>query len=68
MQIIKIGWSYKTAPIDFRDRVALSDESAKLLLKRALDTFEHIREATVMTTCNRMEYYVLTSSPETLKR
>lgn len=59
MPITLIGLSHHTAPIDVRDRVALTDslqEKALSLLKSS----GHFVEAVLLSTCNRSEVYATT--------
>ncbi len=57
MEIVCLGLSHKTAPIDIRERFAIGDthlgEVSALLSKT-----EGLSEAVVISTCNRVEYYL----------
>ena len=57
MEIVCLGLSHKTAPIEVREKFAIGDshlgEVAAQLAKA-----EGLREAVVVSTCNRVEYYV----------
>jgi glutamyl-tRNA reductase len=57
MSILVVGISHRTAPVDVLERVALDDESARKLSADLLDS-EHVSEAVVISTCNRVEVYV----------
>ncbi|UBM57993.1 glutamyl-tRNA reductase [Marinilongibacter aquaticus] len=48
--------SHKLAPLDLRERIALSEEESKSLLLKIRDVF-HLQEALVLSTCNRTEIY-----------
>ena len=52
-----IGLSHKSAPIEVRERVALSGEALKSALLE-LRQSEGVEEAFVVSTCNRVEVYV----------
>jgi glutamyl-tRNA reductase len=52
-----VGLSHKSAPIDVRERVALSGDVLKAALCE-LKAAEGVREAIVVSTCNRVEVYV----------
>lgn len=56
MSVLVLGLNYKTAPIDLLERVAVPAE----LLPKALHSLinrEHVLEAVVLSTCNRVEVY-----------
>lgn len=56
MPIIACGINHKTAPIELREKVAFSSEKLALYLQD-LVTNEKIREAVLLSTCNRSELY-----------
>ncbi len=55
-----ISISYKTAPIDVREKIALNSTQCQALLQQ-LQTLEGISDMLVVSTCNRTEVYY--SSP-----
>ena len=57
MSILVVGISHRTAPVEVLERVALDDESARKLSADLLDS-EHVSEAVIVSTCNRVEVYV----------
>ncbi|MCS6968411.1 MAG: glutamyl-tRNA reductase [Cytophagales bacterium] len=54
--------TYKTAPVEIREKVALGEKQARQLLQRLKDTLG-ISEALVVSTCNRTEVYYSSPSP-----
>jgi glutamyl-tRNA reductase len=52
-----VGLSHKSAPIEVRERVALSGDTLKAALLE-LSAAEGVEEAFVVSTCNRVEVYV----------
>lgn len=58
LHIISIGLNYKTAPVEIRERFAFSPESLPVALK-ALRHTKSILECVILSTCNRMELYVV---------
>jgi glutamyl-tRNA reductase len=56
-ELFLVGLSHKSAPIEVRERVALSGEALKGALVE-LKSIEGVREALVVSTCNRVEVYV----------
>jgi glutamyl-tRNA reductase len=56
-ELLALGISYKTAPVELRERVALPEGRAASVL-RELASSEHIHEAVALSTCNRTELYL----------
>jgi len=61
-ELLLLGTSHKTAPLAVRERIALPDGRAERFL-RELAEHPEIREAVVLSTCNRTELYVVVSDP-----
>jgi glutamyl-tRNA reductase len=61
-ELLLLGTSHKTAPLALRERVALPEGRADRFL-RELAEHPEIREAVVLSTCNRTELYVVVSDP-----
>lgn len=55
-KLIAIALTHKTAPVELRELVALSEEESKSLLRRLHDAVSP--DALLITTCNRTELYV----------
>ncbi len=56
MSVLVVGLSHRTAPVAVLERAALDvDATAKLLADVVVD--EHMAEAMVLSTCNRVELY-----------
>jgi glutamyl-tRNA reductase len=55
--VFLVGLSHRSAPIEVRERVALSGEALKQALCQ-LRAMDGVREALVISTCNRVEVYV----------
>jgi glutamyl-tRNA reductase len=56
--VFLVGLSHKSAPIEVRERVALTGDALKEALQE-LRRSEGVHEAFVVSTCNRVEVYVL---------
>jgi glutamyl-tRNA reductase len=56
MPIIACGINHKTAPVELREKVVFSQEKLALYLQDLLAN-ENIREAVLLSTCNRSELY-----------
>lgn len=61
MKIVLVGMSHRTAPVEVRERFAVSDPGPIL---RKLTSSEEIEEAVLISTCNRVEWMVTTRQPE----
>ncbi len=64
MRICHIGLNHKTAPVELRERLAVDQADISAILQ---DQISHpaIREASLLSTCNRVEMTVVTHEPET---
>jgi glutamyl-tRNA reductase len=68
VRLVVVGLSHKTAPIELRERFAKHTKELDQAL-RELTRLEFIDEACVISTCNRVEYYVAgNSEPKTIAR
>ncbi len=66
-EIFLVGLSHKSAPIEVRERVALSGEALKAALGE-LKGMDGVREALVISTCNRVEVFVQAGGEEPARR
>jgi glutamyl-tRNA reductase len=57
VDVVVVGLSHKTARVEQREKVSLSDTDSRELLRDLLDTGE-VTEAVTLSTCNRTEIYV----------
>jgi glutamyl-tRNA reductase len=62
--IVLIGINHKTAPIELRERVAISREELPEAT-RALAALPGVTECMIVSTCNRVEMLAAVESPET---
>ena len=71
MSVLVVGISHNSAPVSLLERVALDEDGVQKLTADAA-TCEHVTEATVIATCNRVEIYTevdrFHGSVETLSR
>jgi glutamyl-tRNA reductase len=56
MSILIVGASHRTAPVELLERLALDGAGTAKLRAAALDS-DHVSEALVLATCNRIEIY-----------
>jgi glutamyl-tRNA reductase len=61
-ELIVLGISHKTAPVALRERLAFTETEAAEFAVQATATAE-VREAVVVSTCNRTEVYLVVGDP-----
>ncbi len=60
-QIVSVGTSHHVAPIEFREKLAFSEEQLIEFLQRLRES-DQVQEAVILSTCNRVEVYALAHS------
>ena len=63
MHIAVIGLSHRTAPVELRERLSIPEQSMEASLQQ-LRSDEQVLEASILSTCNRLEIYALLRHPE----
>jgi len=63
MQLFAFGVNHHTAPLDIREHVAFSEESMQHAL-HDLVGHQLVKEAAIVSTCNRTEVYCNTDTPD----
>lgn len=63
MKTLTIGVSHRTAPVELRERLAFSEKETPEALARII-ALEHVREAALVSTCNRVEIYAASDRPD----
>jgi glutamyl-tRNA reductase len=61
-ELLALGISHKTAPVALRERLALAESDASEFVKQAVSSDE-VREAVIISTCNRTEVYLVVGDP-----
>ena len=61
-ELLALGISHKTAPVALRERLAFTESEASEFAREATATPE-VREAVVISTCNRTEIYLVVGDP-----
>lgn len=61
MTILAYGINHKTADISLRERIAFSASEIQSALTRLIDSEKKIKEAAILSTCNRTEVYCATT-------
>ena len=62
VEILTVGISYKTAPVEVREQFSFSDANLREALC-ALGRRENVSECCIVSTCNRVEIYAATENP-----
>jgi glutamyl-tRNA reductase len=61
-ELLALGISHKTAPVALRERLAFTEPEA-IEFERAATATAEVREAVVISTCNRTEVYLVVGDP-----
>jgi glutamyl-tRNA reductase len=61
-ELLALGVSHKTAPLELRERVALTEGRAAGVLRELVEAPE-VQEVAAISTCNRTELFVAASDP-----
>jgi glutamyl-tRNA reductase len=67
MQLFALGVNHHTAPLAVRERLAFNTEGLPVALRHLVD-HEPVREAAIISTCNRTEVYCSTPEPRNAMR
>jgi glutamyl-tRNA reductase len=62
-ELLAIGVSHKTAPVEVRERVALPEGGRRTEFVRDLRGTGEVHEAVTISTCNRTELYLVVGNP-----
>ncbi len=63
MNIVVIGLSHRTAPVEVREKLSIPEPQLENAIK-SLQSCAHINEVAVLSTCNRLEIYVVVTETE----
>jgi len=63
MRICHVGLNHKTAPVELRERLAVPEKDIAAILQTKISR-PAIREAALLSTCNRVEMTVVTHDPD----
>jgi glutamyl-tRNA reductase len=67
LDVVVLGVSHRTAPVALREKLSVVPEQYEGTL-RELKMLPGVREVALLSTCNRVEIYAVTSDPETALR
>lgn len=59
MQLAVLGLNHNTAPVEIREKLAVSDQNYERIYAQILQN-NRIYEVLILSTCNRVEYYIVT--------
>jgi glutamyl-tRNA reductase len=65
MSIVAYGLNHRTASVELRERIAFPEENLSNMLNRLTSDLSNIREAAIVSTCNRTELYCSLSNDNT---
>ena len=63
MNIAVIGLSHKTTPVEVREKLSIPEPQIEQAIAQLL-SYPHIEEVAILSTCNRLEIYVVTTETE----
>ena len=63
MHIAVVGLSHHTAPVEIRERLSIPEQTMEVSLQQ-LRADDQVLEASILSTCNRLEIYTLLRHPE----
>ncbi|MDF2388004.1 glutamyl-tRNA reductase [Nostoc ellipsosporum NOK] len=63
MNIAVVGLSHKTAPVEVREKLSIPEPQTESVIAQ-LSSYPHIDEVAIVSTCNRLEIYIVTSEVE----
>ncbi len=63
MNITAIGLSHKTAPVEVREKLSIPEPQIEAAIK-TLQSCPHIEEVAILSTCNRLEIYLVSKDAE----
>jgi glutamyl-tRNA reductase len=63
MNIAVVGLSHKTAPVEIREKLSIQEAKLESALSQ-LRSYPHILEVAIISTCNRLEIYAVTTETD----
>lgn len=63
MHLLTIGLTHRTAPVKVRERIAIAPERLPVALDELVN-LESVNEASILSTCNRTEMFIVVDDPE----
>jgi glutamyl-tRNA reductase len=63
MNIVVVGLSHKTAPVEVREKLSIPEPQLESAIAQLLN-YPHIEEVAILSTCNRLEIYIVAHEAE----
>ncbi|NEQ12984.1 glutamyl-tRNA reductase [Moorena sp. SIO3A2] len=63
MNIAVVGLSHKTAPVEVREKLSIPEAQLETVMPH-LCSYPHIEEVAILSTCNRLEVYIVTTETD----
>ncbi len=63
MNIVVVGLSHKTAPVEVREKLSIPEPQMEGAIAH-LVSYPHIAEVAILSTCNRLEIYIVAHETE----
>ncbi len=63
MNIAVVGLSHKTAPVEVREKLSIPEPQVEEAIAHLL-TYPHIEEVAILSTCNRLEIYIVATETQ----
>lgn len=63
MNIAVVGLSHKTAPVEVREKLSIPEANIEAAIAQ-VKAYPHISEVAILSTCNRLEIYFVTTESE----
>ncbi|PZV15410.1 MAG: glutamyl-tRNA reductase [Leptolyngbya sp.] len=63
MNIVVVGLSHKTAPVEVREKLSIPETNCDRAIAQ-LCSYPHLEEVAILSTCNRLEIYVVVNETE----
>ncbi len=63
MNIAVVGLSHKTAPVEVREKLSIPEPQVEGAIAHLL-SYPHLEEVAIVSTCNRLEIYIVTHETE----
>ena len=63
MNIVVVGLSHKTAPVEVREKLSIPEPQCDRAIAQ-LCSYPHVQEVAILSTCNRLEIYVVVDETE----
>ncbi len=63
MNIVVVGLTHKTAPVEVREKLSIPETNCDKAIAQ-LCSYPHLEEVAILSTCNRLEIYVVVNETE----